>query len=404
MIDGFEARPASAISRFWAPGHLLDRQLDAEVAAGDHDPAARRLDDLLRPLGGLRLLDLRDQRDVGAALRTRASTGSRSDGLRTNETASRSMSCSNAKSTQGSSEAPVAGRSVVCARQVHPLVGGDAASGLDLADRPRRRHRDDPQPDSAVREVDRVALVHRLREAVPLHREAARRCPASRWSLREHAPRAGVAGPPRRPRLAEAELRAGQVAEDPDLRPISSLIARIRRTFSACSSGVPWEKLSRKTSTPASISSRSTSGDCGPARWWRRSWCDVPVLPEERRQRPGSEVAGFAGAGVGGTGGAGGSGSVTGPVGASSGSRRALLELLDRRDAPDDAREDQPRRGREQRQEALAAAQRRRGRRSRGPAGPRGSGRRARRARRPGRACSSGSRCARVPARARAAG
>ena len=47
--------------------HPLDRQLDAEVAAGDHDPAQRRLDDLLGVLGRLRLLDLRDQRDVGAA-------------------------------------------------------------------------------------------------------------------------------------------------------------------------------------------------------------------------------------------------------------------------------------------------------------------------------------------------
>ncbi len=47
----------------------------------------------------------------------------------------------------------------------------------------------------------------------------------------------------------------------PTSRPTSSLTARIRRTFSACSSGVPWAKLSRKTSTPASKSSRSTSGE-----------------------------------------------------------------------------------------------------------------------------------------------
>ena len=54
--------------------------------------------------------------------------------------------------------------------------------------------------------------------------------------------------------LAEAELRAGQVAQNPDL-PADLLADRlIRRTVSACSSGVPWAKLSRKTSTPASKS------------------------------------------------------------------------------------------------------------------------------------------------------
>ena len=47
--------------------HVLDRQLDAEVAAGDHDPVGR-VDDLLAVGGRLRLLDLGDQRHVHAAL------------------------------------------------------------------------------------------------------------------------------------------------------------------------------------------------------------------------------------------------------------------------------------------------------------------------------------------------
>jgi len=47
-------------------GDALDRDLDAQVAAGHHDPSERCADDRLGVLGCLRLLDLRDQRDVGA--------------------------------------------------------------------------------------------------------------------------------------------------------------------------------------------------------------------------------------------------------------------------------------------------------------------------------------------------
>ena len=50
--------------------HLRQRQLDAEVAAGDHDPAARRADDLGDVVGGLALLDLRDH--AGCSSRARA--------------------------------------------------------------------------------------------------------------------------------------------------------------------------------------------------------------------------------------------------------------------------------------------------------------------------------------------
>ena len=43
--------------------HELDRQLDAEVAARDHD-AVGGADDLLHAVDGLRLLDLRDERQA----------------------------------------------------------------------------------------------------------------------------------------------------------------------------------------------------------------------------------------------------------------------------------------------------------------------------------------------------
>ena len=69
--------------------HLLDRQLDPEVAAGDHD-AVRRVDDLLAVGGRLRLLDLRYQRHLRAALARCSRTGSRSSRRRTNESAKKS--------------------------------------------------------------------------------------------------------------------------------------------------------------------------------------------------------------------------------------------------------------------------------------------------------------------------
>ena len=47
--------------------HLLERQLDAEVAAGDHD-AVERVDDLGEVVDRLRLLDLGDDRQAHALL------------------------------------------------------------------------------------------------------------------------------------------------------------------------------------------------------------------------------------------------------------------------------------------------------------------------------------------------
>ena len=49
-------------------GNLGKRHLDAEVAAGNHDPAGGPVNDFLDRVGGLRLLDLGDDRDVRAEL------------------------------------------------------------------------------------------------------------------------------------------------------------------------------------------------------------------------------------------------------------------------------------------------------------------------------------------------
>ncbi len=67
-MTGFAMRRASLDGALLHDRHGLQRQLDAEVAAGDHD-AVERVDDLFEVVDGLRLLDLRDDGDAHALLR-----------------------------------------------------------------------------------------------------------------------------------------------------------------------------------------------------------------------------------------------------------------------------------------------------------------------------------------------
>ena len=58
----------SSMARFWTIGTCFEGQLDAEVAAGDHD-AVEGVDDLVEAVDGLRLLDLGEEREADALLR-----------------------------------------------------------------------------------------------------------------------------------------------------------------------------------------------------------------------------------------------------------------------------------------------------------------------------------------------
>ena len=65
--DGLGAAPGDLAGALLDERHLLERHLDAEVAAGDHD-AVEGADDLVEVLDRLRLLDLRDDGEPAALL------------------------------------------------------------------------------------------------------------------------------------------------------------------------------------------------------------------------------------------------------------------------------------------------------------------------------------------------
>ena len=214
--------------------------------------------------------------------------------------------------------------------------------------------------------------------------------PTSRWS----APSVSVSSLPSSSSTTSPatspsrSLGPGRSPSSPTSRPAISHASRIVAMRSACSGGVACEKLTRRTSAPARISSTrwSRSLVAGPtvATIFVRRWFTVPAAPRSRGCGSGRR------------------GRVLGRLLR----RRAvgLLEALDLRQPPERAREDQARDDREHREEPLArreqleveeVADR-----------PRREGERVERAE-PGderEHVATGSRCARGPARARAAG
>jgi hypothetical protein len=201
------------------PGHLLERQLDPEVATGDHDPALGRRDDLGGPLGGLRLLDLGDQGNVGAAGTDR--------GVHTVEV-SRAADEGDRKQVDAVAAGEVDPLLVgvtgvrelrVGARQVHPLVGADRAARLHLAGDIRVGDREHLEPNPAVGEEDRIRFLHRPAEARPLHRQPFGVPGRPVGGARKDDGRAGVEHGDVALEVAEPQFRAREVAEDADLSP-----------------------------------------------------------------------------------------------------------------------------------------------------------------------------------------
>ncbi len=196
--------------------HLLDRQLDAEVAARDHD-AVGRVDDLLAVGRRLRLLDLGDQGHVRAA--GGEVLAHRVEVLAAAHEREREV-------VQVHLEACVDQRDVLRAhgRQRHRHVGQvealprrHAAADLDVRDHVGADHLEHAQPHRAVGEVADVAGLDQLGEPAPGHRQPFRR-PLDRLRSQHHARAArqlsDAAG-----HRAEPQLRARQVAEDGHLAP-----------------------------------------------------------------------------------------------------------------------------------------------------------------------------------------
>ena len=151
--------------------HLLDRQLDPQVAAGDHDRVGR-VDDLLSVGGGLWLLDLGDERDLDALFAQVLAHGL--EVLAPAHEGER-------EEVEVHLEAGVDERDVLGADrrerdgdvgQVEALARGHAPAHLDSREHVGVVHAVDTQAHGPVGQVEHVACVHELREARPRHGEA----------------------------------------------------------------------------------------------------------------------------------------------------------------------------------------------------------------------------------------
>ena len=134
-----------------------------------------------------------------------------------------------------------------------------------------------PQPDRPVGEVDHVVGLDRGAAARPTRRDRVARpfAVASAVRVRFWPLRSCITPPSMSP---EPDLRPGHVAQQPDLAAGALGVRRAMSTSCSCSSRVPWEKLSRRTSTPDRDQAVERSRDCGwPARAWRRSWCGACI-------------------------------------------------------------------------------------------------------------------------------
>ena len=166
-------------------------------------------------------------------------------------------------------------RAGVAGGQVDALVGADRAARLDHGSGPVVVDRRAPAAGSARRR-GRSGRPRGPRRAARPSRPAARSAVADRPRVggQRHLACRGATVVAAALDLVEAELRARQVAEDPDpLAESARRPSRIRSIVLGVLAGVPWEKLSRKTSAPASISSlEHLRRRATPGRRSRRSW------------------------------------------------------------------------------------------------------------------------------------
>ena len=196
--------------------HLLDRQLDPEVSARDHD-AVGDADDVLGARDRLRLLDLRDQRDPRVLADVEDVLGAADEAQRHEVDADLDAGAQVLEVLLGHRWQLVGG-----AGDVEALARCDDAAELDLAVEfarvgARRQH---AQAHRAVGEVDGCARLQRGRETGPADRHAlgvARVVVGRGGGERDRVTAAQhdlVVG-----ERSDADLRAGEVLEDRDRAP-----------------------------------------------------------------------------------------------------------------------------------------------------------------------------------------
>ena len=211
VMTGFAARFASAISSLLHDRHALDRDLDAEVAARDHD-AVGGGDDLVDARHRLGLLDLRDHRHARGAHRR-----ARSAARRTKESATRSTPVLDAEAQVAASLSVSDGMSRRDEGRLMPLPAGMSP----------------PTSTRAARRIDHLELHEAVGEQHRVARPDGRRQPRAR-RCRPALPRTGMRqrsfGPPRSCRIATGRSPATR-------RMLRDRLRRARHACRARSSG-----------------------------------------------------------------------------------------------------------------------------------------------------------------------
>ena len=209
-------RPASAQQLLLHDRHVLDRQLDAEVAARDHH-AVGGADDLLgraRPPAASR-----SSRSAAGACALRTSVTS--SGSRTNDSATRSTPIDSPKRSSSRSSCGTDGSRASTPGTLSPWREATRAADLDDRCRPRRsRTALTRRRTRAVGEVDDVVGLDRARQARPARARSRSSSPgSSRAAARASAGRPGCSSIEVLAQRADAQLRPGQVLQDRDLAP-----------------------------------------------------------------------------------------------------------------------------------------------------------------------------------------
>ena len=158
VIAGFDALPASSISRFWVPGTSSSGSSTPRSPRATMIPlsAASMISSARSAACGFSILATRGMSPPRALIA--ACTRSRSAVRRTNETASRSIPCSQAKSIHSSSAWPVSGSSASAPGRFTPWWELTAPPASTSQVTSGSETESDLQPYPAVGEEDRVRL------------------------------------------------------------------------------------------------------------------------------------------------------------------------------------------------------------------------------------------------------